>query len=109
MQPGGCDRLVTFQRRRPSTASIAEQGEYADVHQAWARYRPMSAREQLQAGQAVDVRVATLTIRDTAGGRTLTNGIVVLIGDMQHHVTSVTPPGRTGWIELTVQSGLPKT
>jgi head-tail adaptor len=106
MQPGRMDRRVVFQRRK--TTSVRDRGGFEDIHTAWASYRAVGAREQAQAGQAVDMRTATLTIRDTAGARTITNGCLALVDGAEHHVASVAPPGRTGFLELTILSGLPQ-
>ena len=51
------------------------------------------------------VRIATDAAHLVAAD---TNGCRALIDAVEHEVVSVTPPGRTGWIELIVKTGMPQ-
>ncbi|MBA9061688.1 head-tail adaptor protein [Methylobacterium fujisawaense] len=110
MDPGRFDTRATILRRAVVADADGDPvgaGAYAPVMTLWASYRPQGAREAAQGGRAQNVETGTLTIRDSAQARTVTNADRVALRDRDFNVTGIgLPDRRTGTIQLTIATDL---
>jgi len=84
-----------------------DRGPYEAAFTIWGNFRPQSAREAAQGGGAQNVETGTLTVRDTAQSRTITNGDRVTLQGRDFAIDGVgLPDRRTGLITLNVSSNL---
>lgn len=111
MDPGRFDQRAQFLRRPPildnEGQDTGDRGPYAEAFTLWANFRAQSVREAAQGGAAQNVETATLTLRNTASARTITNGDRVKIQGRDFAIEGVgLPDRRTGLIALNVSSNL---
>lgn len=111
MDSGRFEHRAQFMRRPPILDAQGEdtgdRGDYALAFTLWANFRPQSVREAAQGGAAQNVESGTLTVRDTAQSRTITNGERVKLLGRDFAVDGVgLPDRRTGLIALNVSSNL---
>lgn len=111
MDSGRFEHRAQFMRRPPILEGegddTGDRGPYALAFTLWANFRPQSAREAAQGGQAQNVETGTLTVRDTAQSRTITNADRVVLQGRDFAVEGVgLPDRRTGLISMNVSSNL---
>jgi head-tail adaptor len=111
MDAGRLDQRADILRRPPilddQGDDTGDRGPYALAFTVWASFRPQSVREAAQGGAAQNVETGTLTVRDSAQTRTITNGERVKLQGRDFAIEGVgLPDRRTGLIALNVSSNL---
>lgn len=104
---GAFSRKVAFLVRAPvpSTAEALRAGFVAYGDPVWAALKDGRPREMAVAGFTLQAKGATLTIRDSAWARTLTNSHRVLVGGEEFEITgAVRPDQPNGEIRLELVS-----
>lgn len=111
MDSGRFEKRATVMRRPviedADGEDTGQRGDYAPAMTLWANYRPLSAREAAQGGRAQNVETGTLTIRDSAQARTVSNADRIALQGKDFGITGVgLPDRRTGTIQLNISTDL---
>lgn len=106
MDPGRFDLRAVVMRRAivlDGDGDPAGAGAFEPVMTLWASYRPESVREAAQGGRAQNVEAGTLTVRDSAQARTVTNGDRIALQGRDFGIAGVgLPDRRTGTIQIAI-------
>jgi len=108
MDSGRFDRRAIVMRRaivNDADGDPVGAGDFEPVMTLWANYRSESVKEAAQGGRAQNVEAGTLTIRDSAQARTVTNGDRITLQGRDFGIAGVgLPDRRTGTIQLAIST-----
>lgn len=106
MRSGEFDKRAEFMRRSPQAAVAGNvRGGYDTLCRRWVRFRPLTGRREVEAGQLADIGDARIWVRPDATTRSIAVGDRVMIDGRDYAVVHVPPAQRSaGAIEIVVSS-----